>query len=90
MFEVTRLRSKVFSLEKTLVLTSFWKGTIFWGGMGGVNIVFCFGPRLGLKFRPKLNNIKNIEFEWWVGWVGGVCTVLFVSNLQLQLRLGCN
>ena len=24
-----------------------------------MNIVFCFGPRLRLKFRPKLNNIKE-------------------------------
>ena len=31
----TRLRSKVFSLEKTLVLTLFYKEVRFFGGVGG-------------------------------------------------------
>ena len=50
------------------------------------------GPRnLPLKFgQNRVNNswdIADIEFVWG-GWV--VFTVVFVSNLQLQLRLGCS
>ena len=50
------------------------------------------GPRnLPLKFgQNRVNSswdIADIEFAWG-GWV--VFTVVFVSNLQLQLRLGCS
>ena len=36
----------------------------------------------------KLRLLKaTVEFLWWV--VGGVCTVIFVSNLTTVLRLRC-
>ena len=47
-------------------------------------------PRnLPLKFgKNRISNswdIRDIEFAWGGGGGGGVCTVIFVSNLQLQL-----
>jgi len=53
------------------------------------------GPRnLPLKFgHNRVSNswdITDIEFLWGGGWGGGgvVCTVIFMSNLQLQLGWG--
>ena len=51
---------------------------------------------LPLKFgQNRVSNswdIADIEFLWvgGVGGVGGVFTVIFMSNLQLQLRLRCS
>ena len=33
-------------------------------------------------------DIADIEFLWWSGYVGGVCTVIFLSNPTVVLRLG--
>ena len=50
-------------------------------------IIFCWG-----QLNDNLRILKaTVEFLWWVGSGGVVCTVIFVSNTTTVLRLcyGC-